>query len=292
MKTILVPTAGSDTDLAVFETALAVARPFQAHLEFFHVWVGPGEAAAYTPHAAFARGAALRDVLDRLQMQAELRAISAKRHFDECCKERQIEFAERPGVSAVVSAGWRQEIGDPVRRLMSCARHHDLVVVGRPTLPNGLPPDLLELLLLGCGRPLLVAPPRAPQALIGTVMVCWKETPEAARAVTAAMPLLRMAERVVVLGVIEETSGSSHREREALDDVARQLMWHGIAADALPVYPDGRSPGEMLSGAARECGAGLIVMGGYGHRRMREVIFGGFTQAMIEAADLPVFILH
>jgi hypothetical protein len=88
--------------------------------------------------------------------------------------------------------------------MIFCARHYDLVVVGRRTGPNGLPPNLIERILLGSGRPLLIAPPRPPSLLLGTVMVCWKETAEAARAVAAAMPLLANAERVV-LGVSKNT---------------------------------------------------------------------------------------
>src|SRR5262245_54320546 len=70
IKTILVPTGGSDTDLVVFETALAIAQPFRAHLEFFHVHVDPGEALRYSPHARFARGPALRNALGDLKQES------------------------------------------------------------------------------------------------------------------------------------------------------------------------------------------------------------------------------
>ena len=77
MKTILVPVGGSDTDEVVFETALTVARPLAAHLEFLHIRVGAGGAALHTPHVAFARGAALRNALDDLAQQGESRAATA-----------------------------------------------------------------------------------------------------------------------------------------------------------------------------------------------------------------------
>ena len=69
IRTILVPASGSETDAIVFETALAAARPCQAHLEFFHVRVSSGEALRYTPHASFARGKALRGVLQELKQR-------------------------------------------------------------------------------------------------------------------------------------------------------------------------------------------------------------------------------
>src|SRR5262249_14015008 len=77
-RTILVPASGSDTDAVVFETALAAARPQRAHLEFFHVCVSAGEALRYMPHASFARGDALHNVLQELKEESEHRsAISA-----------------------------------------------------------------------------------------------------------------------------------------------------------------------------------------------------------------------
>jgi hypothetical protein len=106
------------------------------------------------------------------------------------------------------------------------ARHYDLIVIGRPTAPNGLPPNLLERLLLGSGRPLLI-PSRSPShPLLSTVLVCWKETAEASRAVGAAMPLLTKAERVVVAGVEEDDPSLAN----GLTDLSSQLAWHGINA--------------------------------------------------------------
>jgi nucleotide-binding universal stress UspA family protein len=171
---------------------------------------------------------------------------------------------------------------------MFCTRHYDLVVMGRPTGPNGLPPNLLERLLLGCGRPLLI-PSRQPLGpVLGTVMVCWKETAEAARAVGAAMPLLAKAERVVLAGVEEDDALLADR----LADLSRQLAWHGV--NARPEFiPSGGGPsGELLMATARAHGANLLVMGGYGHSHMREVIFGGFTQSVLQSPDITALLMH
>ena len=180
MKNILVLAGGGDNDEAVFATALAAAQPFHAHLEFLHVQIGPGEAAAWEPHAEFLRGPAIRETIQRLRTEAVMRTASAKSHFEQFCDVHKIVVSDQP-LGTTVSANWREEIGDAERRLMFSARHHDLVVLGRRTGLNGLPPDLIERILLGCGRPLLIAPPQPPRLLVGTVMVCWKETPEAAR---------------------------------------------------------------------------------------------------------------
>jgi nucleotide-binding universal stress UspA family protein len=179
-------------------------------------------------------------------------------------------------------------MGEADRRVMFCARHYDLIVLGRPTGPNGLPPDLLERLLLGCGRPLLIAPPQLSDPLLGTVMVCWKETAEAARAVGAAMPLLAKAERVILAGVEEGDPSLAG----GLADLSHQLAWHGVSASVEFMSSVAGPTSKVLMEAARSHQAGLLIMGGYGHSHMREIVFGGFTQSVLESAEMTVFLIH
>lgn len=194
--------------------------------------------------------------------------------------------ASRPRAS--VTARWREDDGEAMARLLFHARHNDLVVVTRATKLDGLPPDRLETLLMGCGRPLLIASAGTPMRTLGTAMVCWKETADAARAVSAATPLLTKAGRVVVVSVREDGDAPS----DALADLMRQLGWHGIAADSDLLERGDHSTADALFAAARSHGADLMVMGAYGHRRLREVLFGGCTQSAIEVAQCPVFLMH
>ncbi|MGA7489448.1 MAG: hypothetical protein WBW74_21195, partial [Xanthobacteraceae bacterium] len=203
IKTVLVPASGSDTDLVVFETALAAARPCRAHLEFFHLRVSSGEALRHTPHAAFARGKGLRNALQELHNESESRSAAAQSHFRDFCARHEIAVVDAPTPFHAVSASCHEERGQGEEPFITRARLHDLVVMGRFTRPNGLPPELVRLLLVGCGRPVLIAGPHAPRSLGGTVMVCWKDAREPARALTAAMPLLTEAERVVIAAVDE-----------------------------------------------------------------------------------------
>lgn len=288
MKSILVPVAGSDNDEAVFQTALAAARPLSAHLDFFHVHVSVAEAARHTPHVDFATGPALRHALTELHAEASTRSALARRHVDEFCQRSGVVMVDEPSAFPAVSATWREEQGNSLERIMRQARHSDLIVMGRHTRPDGLPADLTELLLLGCGHPIIVAPARPPRSLTATVMICWKESAESARAVAAAMPLLTKADRVFLVSAPEahdDTGGSA-------GEVARQLAWNGIRAEVRPLRADGRSTVELLSSAARDCGADLVVMGGYGYSRMRETIFGGCTEAFLHNADTAVFLMH
>ena len=288
IKTILVPVGGSDADQTVFETALTVARPFLAHLELLHVRVSVGEAAHHTPHVDFARGAALRNALQDLDEMVATRAATAVRNVSEFCARSNIDLIDKPRASEAVTARWRHEDGDALQRLVLHARHNDLVIMARATKSDGLPVDRLETLLLQCGRPLLIVPGTRPLVRLDTVMVCWKETPDAARAVSAAMPLLVNARHVTVVCVKEDGAPAPG----VPEDLANQLAWHGINADTQSLTHDGRSTIDVLFSAARNQKADVMVMGGYGHGHAREALFGGCTQAVVEAGDVPVFLVH
>lgn len=287
IKSIFVPASGTDTDLVVFETALAAARPFRAHLELFHLRVSSGEALRLTPHAAFARGQGLHNALQELHEDAERRSHEAERHVHDFCKQHRIAVAEAPGFFRRVSASRHEERGSGEEPFITRARVHDLAVMGRFTRANPLPQDLLQRLLVECGRPVLIAGPQAPRTLTGTVMVCWKDTRESARALTAAMPLVTEAERVVIATVDEGRASGNDAAA-----VARELSWHGIRAETQTVAADGRPVATLLSSAAAACGADLMVMGGYSRGPLREEIFGGCTRSVLEHAELPVFLLH
>jgi hypothetical protein len=158
IKTILVPTSGSDKDHSVFETALAAARPCRAHLAFFHLRVSSGERLRHTPHASSARGKALQNALQRAHQESECRSEDAKRHFLDFCKDREIPVTDAPIAIHTVSASWDEDCSGSdhgEKPFITRARFHDLVVMGRFSQPNGLPPNLIELLLVGCGRPIL-----------------------------------------------------------------------------------------------------------------------------------------
>ncbi len=287
MKTILVPIGGSRTDHAVFATAMAAARAVAAHLEFLHIRISPGEAAEYTPHVDFARGAALRDALGRLDPEAAERSRQAERHVRQLCEQQDIRLGDAPSHGAGLSAVWREELDGGFERLIYRARHSDMMVLGRAARPNGLPPDLIERAVLDSGRPVLVAPDRPPRSLTGTVLVCWKESAEAARALAASLPLLRASRRVVVV-CAEEPKASLP---DALE-VVQQLAWHGVAAEAATVAPDRRSTAEALQLAARRYDADLMIMGAYGVSWAREIIFGGCTQSFIHHAERPILLMH
>lgn len=299
IKTILVTTSGSDTDQKVFATALALGRPFAAHLQFLHLHLAPVTAATQVPHFEYCQGAAISHTLEGLQHYGDELSMSAREHFQAFCKTQQVAVRdtvfckaqqasrEIPFAREAVTASFAEESDEPVPCLLTHARHSDLVVVGRPRNRDHLPADLIETLLMGSGRPIVIAPESAPHSAIGTVMVAWKETPEAARALGAAMPLLKQAARVFLVTVPERHEPSP----EALKDLSCQLAWHGVDAE-VRILANLGSAETLLSLEADELQPDLLVAGGFGHGPLREYVFGGVTQSLIAHADCPVFLLH
>jgi nucleotide-binding universal stress UspA family protein len=147
--------------------------------------------------------------------------------------------------------------------------------------------ETIEGALIDSGRPLLI-PAAAPLASVPeTVVIAWKATREAARAVTAALPFLQIAKQIVIMTVAEDHSAL---ENEA-DRLMAALRWRGVPATVRHLQPDGHDAADKLLGAAREHAA-LLVMGGYGHSRLREWIFGGFTQHVLRGCEVPVLMAH
>jgi len=120
-----------------------------------------------------------------------------------------------------------------------------------------------------------------------TVVVAWKATPEAARAVTAAMPFLSRSKKILIVTVAEEQSVSDEEGARLMTSLA----WHGLDASTRHLRPDTHGAADTLLAAAAEEGA-LLVMGAYGHSRLREWIFGGFTERVLRDAAVPVLMMH
>ncbi|MGY2050480.1 universal stress protein [Methylobacterium sp. JK268] len=201
----------------------------------------------------------------------------------------EIEEAQeifRRGTVGHAETAWRSAIAHPEPYLALQCRAADLVVAGRDGAaagPLGVAPGAL---LMEAGRPVLVVPPGRDR-LDGTrVLVAWKDAPECRRAVAAALPLLQAAREVRVLGLAPETDGG------ALADVAAHLVRHGVAAAPKLGTAAERRPGDAIAAETAALGADLVVMGAYGHSRLREWLFGGATRAMLHAATVCCLMSH
>jgi nucleotide-binding universal stress UspA family protein len=142
-------------------------------------------------------------------------------------------------------------------------------------------PDVLDQLVTAAGVPVLALPPGGAGEPGQTVLAAWNGSREAARAAHDALPFLQAARRVVLCAIGTEAARS-------LEAAATMLRRHGVAVEPRRVdEPDGDA-GEVLIAQARAEGADLLVMGAYGHARLRELVFGGATRHILTEAALPV----
>jgi nucleotide-binding universal stress UspA family protein len=286
-KYILVPATGADTDAPVFSTALAVARLSGSHLEFLHVGIDVQQTLTAMATADMGSGIGYGRILESLEQDVAARRGKAEQAFRDLCERERLTISSDLSTD-LPSAEWRTEIGDEPAWLAEHGRTADLLVVGRARDGETVAMDVLEACLMATGRPVLIAPASAPARVSGTIAIAWKNRPEAARAVAAAQPFVQMADRVIVLSVDEDAEtdeGSCERLRYA-------LSWHNPKTTVRRLKRDERPAVETMLAAAGAVEADVLVMGGYGHSRVREVIFGGFTRRVLTGADLPILMAH
>jgi nucleotide-binding universal stress UspA family protein len=288
IKTILVPVSGSETDRVVLSAAWEIAQPLQAHLEFLHLRLRLEEAVARSPHIDVCGGVAMRDALGDLAREQVNLSASALNYVRQFCLEHGIASCDTPSGTAGLSADCLEKSGPGAATLLFHARHNDLTVLGRAQHADCMPATLIEEVLVDSGRPLLIVPRSVPRPLLGTVVVGWKESAASARAVAGALPLLQLARHVVIVNVAEDNSPGL----EALESVRRQLAWHEVAAETLRLGDGIATADTLLAGAVADLKAGLLVIGGFGHSRLRETVFGGVTRSLVKSAQFPLFVAH
>lgn len=183
---------------------------------------------------------------------------------------------------------------DPEGGLALQARYCDLVVVSQPDPHEagfGLTGDLPEYVVLNCARPVLIVPYAGSFTTVGqTALVAWDGSIEATRAVTSALPLLRRAKSVTVV-VFNALRNVGTHGAEPGADLALYLARHGIAVTVLQEETRVDIGNAVLS-LASDRGADLLVMGGYGHTRFREMLLGGITLTVLKSMTLPVLMAH
>lgn len=187
---------------------------------------------------------------------------------------------------------WVSTEGPTFATINDAACRADIVVSARragDTFGTHRGEGAADLLLL-TGRPVVVAPPGLEQLRDDTVMVAWKDTREARRAVADALPLLHRARRVVLGSTAD--NGSQGRNGDALGRISGYLASHGIAAEIQPVPADSSDIGARLVSAAEQAGAGLVVAGAYGHSRVREWAWGGVSEHLIRHCPLATLMSH
>lgn len=174
------------------------------------------------------------------------------------------------------------------------ARYADVAIMTRPTEGAGveLREEIIEGVLFHSGRPALIVPPNWKGATIGKrVVVAWDASREATRALSEAQALLEKADKVTVVTVDAKPKMFGHGDQPGAN-IAAHLSRRGLPADVRNVDSMGRSASLAILEEATALDADLVVMGGYAHSRLRELVFGGATRELLRSANVPLLMAH
>lgn len=277
-KTLLVSLNEIDRLDAVLQVAAALAAEQKSHVLGLYVIPAPAVYPAVGPYV-------VPEVFDGLTRYFEEQSKGTRSKFDAAMKRRDLsgQWLEVKAVAPVISETV-SEIG----------RIADLVVVSETNRDgkNGVELDFVENVILGAGRPVLILPRKADPDLNMSVIVCgYNGSKEAARAVHDAIPLLKKAKDVRLLWV-DPVSEADQSGIPPGAGMAESLHRHGVKATAETVHSEGLNPAETVMVRARDLGAGMIVMGAYGHSRIREFVLGGATRHALSNIAVPLFMSH
>jgi nucleotide-binding universal stress UspA family protein len=228
-------------------------------------------AAVFSPPLYFTIGEEAQKLVDQGQASIKRRISELESQFREVTKNRAKHVE------------WRCAVDFPARYVLKEARCADLIVSGGRSDVFSDPFGSLTPrdMVMEAGRPLLVVPDSVDWLDPRSMLVAWKDTPEARRAIVAALPMLRTARDVTVAEILELEDGRT-AAAELVRDVVAWLARHGVSASELvPSLDQDQNAANQLDVLAANVGAGVIVAGAYGHSRFRELILGGVTQHLI-----------
>ncbi|MBF0094404.1 MAG: universal stress protein [Alphaproteobacteria bacterium] len=288
-KTILVPIVAGDGSMASVEAALLVGKPFAAHIT--GLYVKPDVIGAMPLIGEGMSGVMVEEMVETTRREAAAHVAEAKAGFERLRVLHEIPEDVTPkdvaAGTASLSMAWREETGREDEVVALLGRTSDLIVMIRPHSGRESTSEMtVNSALMESGRPVLLVPPKPPSTLGRRIVIAWNGSIEAARAVSAAMPLLTRAESVSVVVAVHEETCCDARE------LVTQLSWRGVVADIRRVALSGAKFGPSLLEEAAARYADLIVMGAYTHSRLRQLLLGGVTRHVLEKSGLPVLLSH
>jgi nucleotide-binding universal stress UspA family protein len=278
IKDILVQLDASAASAARLKVACGLARQHEAHLHGLYVID-----VAYSGSLLYADDMVATRLIEQLRAQAEAEAAQVEEQF------RALMTTES------VSHEWSLVEGVGTEIMAEHARYSDLCVMGQndpanPSVTAG--GTILEHVLFASGRPVLMVPYAGHFETIGQkVMIGWTPTRESTRAVHDAMPLIAPDAAVTILTVAAQAEDLG--QRGALTAaIATHLARHGITVTAQEAVGGDISVADLMLNAVSDAGTDLLVIGAYGHSRIRELVMGGVTRTLLEQATVPVLMSH
>jgi nucleotide-binding universal stress UspA family protein len=287
IKTILVPLDGSDSAYNALETALVIAKRFQAHISAIHVSQSNLQSATFV-FASIPK--ALRESVEEEGQKALNRqADEIRSRFESFCQDQQVKLVDKPGQETGVTGSWIHEFGSVTETLIDYARLHDVTAFARPqkqqnVIHRGVLGDTLQTVMLEAGRPMIVVPPQWQARACEHAVIGWNHSQEASRALSMTIPwLLEMKKVTIVVARKREGKGGKLQE---------YLSWHGIDSEIAVLNRGSKSAGERILDICESAGGDFLVVGGYSTARAKERLFGGVTNYLLSTSNVITAIVH
>lgn len=272
-------TTAADT----LHAALLVGQKHNAHLNVLHVRPLPETTVPLVGEGLSAT--VVEEMLMLAESRAGERAEKLKEIFDKAVAENNLPIVTEPRTADSISIQWDDRAGREEDVLTAQSRLSDLIVMTKPSSTADAGHFLtLNAGLMESGKPLLLVPPHPIQSIGKTIAIFWNGSVEAARAVSAGMPFIENAEKVVIFSAYESNQASPN-------ELATYLAWHNVET-SIHAFPVQGAAGETLLREADNVGADMVIMGAYTHSRLRQLIFGGVTSYMLQAAEIAILFCH
>jgi nucleotide-binding universal stress UspA family protein len=275
MKVILVPVNDRPESAIALDQAFTLAKKIQASVKGWHI------------KAHRDSNITLPDEINSFigdKLTSEKRYDDAKTLFSQLANVNGFKYSKQPKSKAV--ALWHESTGYPAKLFSILGPVSDLIIVSRPIKKTqSLARFFMMSAVLNSSKPVIILPQKDNITNFKNICIAWNQSTQAALAVTAAIPLLKMAENVTIV-----SNGEEHRVGPKSSHLKKYLKSWGIKTKLK--RSNDKNDTHALLNAYKETDADLMVMGGYSHNRLRQKIFGGVTQYMLEEADIPVFLLH
>jgi len=274
IKDIVVNLALGDHDPAG-NFAVSVGETFEAHVlgvAFVYDPVIPGSVMGSIPP----------EFLEAQRAEAQKQADAAIARFEHGAKLAGISYE---------SLAVNTSIAGAADRLGRLARRFDIAVVGQPEREQSAPAEVVdEGVLFDSGRPVIMVPFIQKAGLsLNRVLVCWDGSRAATRSIADAMPFLQKAKQVDLVMV---AGGRAKSDEIPGADIGQHLARHGLHVDVKRITSPEIDVASTILSYAADCSADMIVMGGYGHSRLREFVLGGVTRAILESMTVPTLMSH
>lgn len=285
-RKILVPLTGTARDAHVLQPAFEVAKAFGSHVAAVFVRPDPSEVLPYLGEGVSA--GVVQEIMEASRVATNRSVDAARTLLAEAAGNAGSPVVDIARAQGGVGASFHIRAGLSVEVVAQEARLSDLVIFDTPAdAKNANLRSMLEAALLNGRKPMLLVPHKPSRIVGAKTAIGWDGGAAAAHAVSAAIPLLARAETIEILNV-----ASGPIDIEQMDRLRDYLRLQGLSAAEHGINPGSQGTAAALVDGAVRAGAGLLVIGGYGHSRLRELVLGGVTRHVFANVAMPILMAH